>query len=62
MTQATQSPLRPVMVSALPVLYSPRIAEDELGPERKRTYMALICPGVPSAWTGALLSSWLTFR
>ena len=36
------------MVSSLPVLYSPRMAEEEDGPLRKRTYMALMQPLVPS--------------
>ena len=61
MMQAVQSPERPVMIRALPWLYSPRISESELGPLRKRTEEPLIVPLVPEAEealpeTGALLS------
>ena len=44
MTQAVQSPEEPVMVTALPRLYSPRMEELLEGPLRKRTYMAFMYP------------------
>ena len=48
MVTEVHSPLVPLMVREVPVLYSPRMDEEVEGPERSRTYMALMYPVSPS--------------
>ena len=50
MVQAVQSPETPVIVRALPRLYSARMAALLEGPLRKRTYMAFMYPLLWLLW------------